>query len=154
MDHRRALEGVQSSCLFSIEHSIGAALPVLLGLCSLRAESQSVALTKTKPVPGGCYLSDGAVAYRQTVLEITVTVVAVKFRHDAHLSASRHLFGMQGLWKRLEGLGLVWYRIFRGENAYDCAMGLLFEAQPTGYNNGTMGVGSPRVIPKGKLCQP
>ncbi|GBP08854.1 hypothetical protein EVAR_73905_1 [Eumeta japonica] len=26
-------------------------------------------------------------------------VVAVKLRHDAHLSASSHLFGMPGLWK-------------------------------------------------------
>ncbi|GBO98375.1 hypothetical protein EVAR_73535_1 [Eumeta japonica] len=43
--------------------------------------------------------SSGAVAYQQTVLEIPGRVVAVKLRHDAHLSASSHLFGMPGLWK-------------------------------------------------------
>ncbi|GBP09681.1 hypothetical protein EVAR_102532_1 [Eumeta japonica] len=47
-------------------------------------------------VPWG---SSGAVAYQQTVLEIPGRVVAVKLRHDAHLSASSHLFGMPGLWK-------------------------------------------------------
>ncbi|GBP12140.1 hypothetical protein EVAR_101514_1 [Eumeta japonica] len=40
-----------------------------------------------------------AVAYQQTVLEIPGRVVAVKLRHDAHLPASSHLFGMPGLWK-------------------------------------------------------
>ncbi|GBP01941.1 hypothetical protein EVAR_70970_1, partial [Eumeta japonica] len=43
---------------------------------------------------------EGAVAYQQTVLEIPGRVVAVKLRHDAHLSASSHLFGMPGLWKQ------------------------------------------------------
>ncbi|GBP17224.1 hypothetical protein EVAR_73530_1 [Eumeta japonica] len=42
--------------------------------------------------------SSGAVAYQQTVLEIP-GVVAVKLWHDAHLSASSHLFGMPGFWK-------------------------------------------------------
>ncbi|GBP03402.1 hypothetical protein EVAR_72011_1 [Eumeta japonica] len=33
------------------------------------------------------------------ILEIPGRVVAVKLRHDAHLSASSHLFGLPGLWK-------------------------------------------------------
>ncbi|GBP16113.1 hypothetical protein EVAR_68678_1 [Eumeta japonica] len=40
--------------------------------------------------------SSGAVAYQQTVLDIPGRVVAVKLRHDAHLSSSSHLFGMPG----------------------------------------------------------
>ncbi|GBP08569.1 hypothetical protein EVAR_73241_1 [Eumeta japonica] len=35
-----------------------------------------------------CKGSSGAVAYQQTVLEIPGRVVAVKLRHDSHLSAS------------------------------------------------------------------
>ncbi|GBP14620.1 hypothetical protein EVAR_73962_1 [Eumeta japonica] len=46
-----------------------------------------------------CKGSSGAVAYQQKFFEIPGRVVAVKLRHDAHLLASSHLFGMPGLWK-------------------------------------------------------
>ncbi|GBP16565.1 hypothetical protein EVAR_73370_1, partial [Eumeta japonica] len=47
----------------------------------------------------------------QTVLEIPGRVVAVKLRHDAHLSASSHLFGMPGLWKARGDLCIFQYNI-------------------------------------------
>ncbi|GBP01437.1 hypothetical protein EVAR_71235_1 [Eumeta japonica] len=58
-----------------------------------------------------CKGSSGAVAYQQTVLEIP-GVVAVKLRHDVHLSASSHLFGMPGLWKAAKYArhgGVTWF---------------------------------------------
>ncbi|GBP97219.1 hypothetical protein EVAR_71038_1 [Eumeta japonica] len=43
--------------------------------------------------------SSGAVVYQQTFHEFPERVVDVKLRHDAHLSASSHLFVMPDLWK-------------------------------------------------------
>ncbi|GBP04644.1 hypothetical protein EVAR_91356_1, partial [Eumeta japonica] len=44
----------------------------------------------------------GSAAYQQTVLKFAGMVVAVKVRHDVHLSASSHCSESLGLW-RLEG---------------------------------------------------
>ncbi|GBP06780.1 hypothetical protein EVAR_71901_1 [Eumeta japonica] len=50
----------------------------------------------------------GAVAYQQTVLEIPGKVVAVKLRHDAHLSASNRATLEYQASGRLEGSMVVW----------------------------------------------
>ncbi|GBP13835.1 hypothetical protein EVAR_73283_1 [Eumeta japonica] len=44
-----------------------------------------------------CKGFSGAVAYQQTVLEIPGRMVAVKFMHDAHLSASSHCWDARPL---------------------------------------------------------
>ncbi|GBO99403.1 hypothetical protein EVAR_70114_1 [Eumeta japonica] len=46
------------------------------------------------------------------------------------------------------------YRIFRGREGLWLCYRIALRALPEGYNIGTMRIGSPRVIPKEKLCQP
>ncbi|GBP12745.1 hypothetical protein EVAR_72096_1 [Eumeta japonica] len=59
-----------------------------------KENSANVVEVPTRLQHGG---SSGAVAYQQNILEIPGRVVAVKLRHDAHLSASSHLLGMPDL---------------------------------------------------------